>query len=85
MREVYGGMLDDLQSEMKRQGAELSSQGAQIKDLREEVTWQAATIERLRWAVRSASRYIDDLHERWDWHRGQEEPPPKPPFPPLEE
>lgn len=85
MREVYGGMLDDLQSEIARHGERIDAQDKRINELTEEVRWQAATIERLRWATERARRYIDDLHERWEWHKVQDAPPPRPPLPPREE
>ena len=71
VREVYGEMLDDLREQA-------ASQGEQIESLNSRVRCQEGKIARLQHVVRVATAWIDDIHERWEWHRLQDSPPPRP-------
>lgn len=74
----YAGFVERMTTEVTRLSTEVASQGDQIKELRAEVRMQASVINKLRNTIRAASAWIDDLHIRWDYHRLQEAPPPKP-------
>lgn len=78
MQASYSGLLKDLREDLDRVGAEVDSQGNEIRELRAEIRAHATTIQRLRLIIHSATSWIDDIHNRWGWHRLQEEPPPRP-------
>jgi len=70
------GRVEKLEQQAKDDRQELSNQGKQIRELREEVTRQSTINHRLRLALSSALAYIEDLHRRWDYYRAQPTPPP---------
>lgn len=68
---VYGELFDNLQKEVARQGSRIDHLTSRVVTLETEN-------ERVNARNRVLDRYIDDLHDRWPFHRTRDTPPPRP-------